>query len=105
MTAAGGATWLRRERGGARHRLDRTFPGRAEVYVDIRIRRGNRVRLSGRPRDRGRGVRSAGIATLVAVLLASLGCVFAQETASSSASRATVPRIEANRNVSPAGQL
>src|SRR5215471_19535155 len=69
------------------------------------MRRGNRVRLSCRPRGRGQHVRSSGMATMVAVLLASFGSVSAQETAGSKASRATVPRIEANRNVSPAGQL
>ena len=45
------------------------------------------------------------IATAVAVLLVSFGCVRAQETARSQASRATLPRIEANRNLSPAGAL
>jgi FtsP/CotA-like multicopper oxidase with cupredoxin domain len=50
-------------------------------------------------------VRRSGIAAAVAVLLVSLGCVRAQETAAPKALHATLPRIEANRNLSPAGQL
>jgi FtsP/CotA-like multicopper oxidase with cupredoxin domain len=73
--------------------------------VSICTRRGSRVRqpyiLTGRlPR-----VRRAGIATAVAVLLVSFGCVRAQETVGSKALHVTSPRIEANRNLSPAGQL
>jgi len=45
------------------------------------------------------------MATVVAVLLASFGSVSAQETAGLKAAGATVARIEANRNVSPAGQF
>jgi hypothetical protein len=51
------------------------------------------------------GVRRSGIAAAVAVLLVSFGCVRAQETADSKALQATLPRIEANRNLFPAGQL
>jgi len=39
------------------------------------------------------------------VLLVSFSCALAQSTAGSDASRVTLPRIEANRNLSPAGQL
>ena len=42
------------------------------------------------------------IATAVAVLLVSFGCVRAQEPATPKPSRVTLPRIEANRNVAPA---
>jgi FtsP/CotA-like multicopper oxidase with cupredoxin domain len=51
----------------------------------------------------GRAWRSA-IATAVAVLVSS-GYVRAQDTAGPRALQATLPRIEANRNLSPAGQL
>jgi len=52
----------------------------------------------------GRGRRS-GIATALALLLVCFGCVRAQDTAGLKASHSTLPRIEANRNLSPAGQL
>jgi FtsP/CotA-like multicopper oxidase with cupredoxin domain len=50
-------------------------------------------------------VRRSGIATAAAVLLVSFGCVRAQDTAGSKVLQVTLPRIEANRNLSPAGQL
>jgi len=52
-------------------------------------------------------VRHFAIATAAAVLLLDIfvGCVRAQETAGSKAWQVTLPRIEANRNLSPAGQL
>jgi hypothetical protein len=50
------------------------------------------------------GVWRSGIATAVAVLVSS-GCVLAQDTAGSKTLPVTLPRIEANRNLSPAGQL
>src|SRR2546428_12248167 len=52
-----------------------------------------------------RRVRPSGIAMAVAVLLVSFGFVRAQETAGSKTLPVTLPRIEANRNLSPAGQL
>ena len=45
------------------------------------------------------------IATAVTVLLVSFACVHAQETPTSKASPVTLLRIEANRNLSPAGEL
>jgi manganese oxidase len=58
-------------------------------------------------RGRLRCVRHFAIATAAAVLLLDIfiGCVRAQDTAGSTALQATLPRIEANRNLSPAGQL
>jgi FtsP/CotA-like multicopper oxidase with cupredoxin domain len=50
-------------------------------------------------------VRHSGIAAAAAVLLSSVGCAQAQDTAGPKALHATLPRIEANRNLSPAGQL
>ncbi len=47
----------------------------------------------------------SGIAGAVALLLVSFGYVRAQDTAGSKPLHATLPRIEANRNLSPAGQL
>ncbi|HXL17543.1 MAG TPA: hypothetical protein VN961_08495, partial [Streptosporangiaceae bacterium] len=41
----------------------------------------------------------------MAVLLVSFGCACAQDTAASNALHVTLPRIEANPNLSPAGQL
>src|SRR6266436_641446 len=46
-----------------------------------------------------------GIAGAVAVLLVSFACAHAQETAGPKPLQAALPRIEANRNLSPAGQL
>ena len=50
-------------------------------------------------------VRRIGIAMAGATLLLSLGCARPQETAGSKALAPTLPRIDANRNLSPAGQL
>src|SRR5260370_346716 len=47
----------------------------------------------------------SGVAAAVALLLISFECARAQDTAGSNALHATLPRIEANRNLSPAGQL
>jgi len=57
-----------------------------------------------RCRSRGRG-RLSSVAAAVGVLLVSFSCAWAQNTAGSEASRVTLPRIEANGNLSPAGQL
>lgn len=67
--------------------------------------RRNRVRQSCILTGRLRRVRRSGIAATVAALLVSFGCVRAQDTAGSKALHVTLPRIEANRNLSPAGQL
>src|SRR3989442_4831219 len=45
------------------------------------------------------------IATAVVVLLVSFGCVRAQEPATPTPSWVTLPRIEANRYLAPAGEL
>jgi len=50
-------------------------------------------------------MRLAAIAATVGVLLLSFTCAGAQNITGSEASRGTLPRIETNRNVSPAGQL
>ena len=52
-----------------------------------------------------RGLRLAGTAAAVAVLLGSLGYAQAQGSASSKAQDTALPGIEANRNLAPAGQL
>jgi FtsP/CotA-like multicopper oxidase with cupredoxin domain len=50
-------------------------------------------------------VRRSGPRTVMVVLLASFGCGHAQETAGPKASHVTRAPIEANRNLSPAGEL
>ena len=66
----------------------------------------------GNPKSFGPDLASTGrrheliaIATAVAVLLVSFGCVRAQELATPKPSQVTLPRIEANRNLAPAGEL
>ncbi len=73
--------------------------------MSICVRRGNRVRQSCILTGRLGRVRRSGIAAAVAVLLVSLGCARAPDAAGSKALPVTLPRIEANRNLSPAGQL
>jgi FtsP/CotA-like multicopper oxidase with cupredoxin domain len=51
------------------------------------------------------GGRPPGIALAAALALVSLGCARPQEPAAPTVLQATLPRIEANRNLSPAGQL
>ena len=51
------------------------------------------------------GGRPSGIALAAALALVSLGCARPPEPAAPTALQATLPRIEANRNLSPAGQL
>ena len=51
------------------------------------------------------GGRPPGIALAAALALVSLGCARPPEPAAPTALQATLPRIEANRNLSPAGQL
>ena len=57
------------------------------------------------PASTGRRHELIAIATAVAVLLVSFGCVRAQELATPKPSQVTLPRIEANRNLAPAGEL
>ncbi len=73
--------------------------------MNICERPGNRVRQSCILTGRFGRVRRSGIVTAVAVLLVFFGGVRAQDTAGSKALHVTLPRIEANRNLSPAGQL
>ena len=73
--------------------------------MNICVRRGNRVRQASILTGRLRRVLRSGIGAAVTVLLISLGCARAPETAGSKALHMTLPRIEANRNLSPAGQL
>jgi manganese oxidase len=73
--------------------------------MNICVRRGNRVRQSRILPGRLGRVRRSGIAAALALLLVSFGFVRAQDTAGSKALHTALPRIEANRNLSPAGQL